>query len=186
MVKGVGVVAGGPFYCAQNDTKMAAKNCMLPDASDPLPAVEGLIAFTDKIEKSGAIDATANLKNSRVWLFSGRRDKLVKQPVMNALQRYYANYVTPTNIVYENTIEAGHTFPTVNYGKECPYNGPPFINDCDIDGAGMLLRHIYGSLNARAREPGGTLKEFDQREFFDGDAYSFSMHDTGFVYIPRS
>ena len=32
------------------------------------------------------------------------------------------------------------------YGKECPLTGGAFINDCDHDGAGMLLQHIYGAL----------------------------------------
>ena len=186
IVKGAGVVAGGPFYCAQNDAKTAAKNCMQPDTSHPLPAAEELVAFTGAIEKAGAIDTTQNLKNSKIWLFSGRQDKLVKQAVMNELQRYYLNYAPATNIVYENTTDAGHAFPTVNFGGECSYNGPPFIDKCGIDGAGALLRHIYGYLNPPAVAAGGTLKEFDQREFFDGDAYSHSMRDSGFVYIPQA
>ena len=184
MVIGAGVVAGGPFYCAQNNSKTATKNCMLPDASDPVPPVEGLITFTNTIEKAGAIDPTSHLKNSRVWLFSGRKDKIVKQPVMDALQRYYAHYVPAANIVYENTVDAGHAFPTVNQGGECSFNGPPFIDKCNLDGAGTLLRHIYGPLNAPAAAPSGRLTEFDQREFFGGDAYSHSMRDTGFAYIP--
>lgn len=184
MVIGAGVVAGGPFYCAQNDAKIATKNCMLPDASDPVPPIEGLIAFTNTTEKTGAIDATTHLKKSKVWLFSGRKDKLVQQPVMDALQRYYVNYIPATNIVYENTLDAGHAFPTVNYGGECSFTGPPFIDKCNMDGAGALLQHIYGPLNAPAATPGGVLTEFDQREFLGGDAHSHSMRDTGFAYIP--
>jgi hypothetical protein len=32
----------------------------------------------------------------------------------------------------------------------------------------------------------GRFVEFDQREFLDGDAYSHSMRDSGFAYIPAS
>ena len=186
IVKGAGVVAGGPFYCARNDSETAIKNCMQPDASHAVPAVEELVAFTDTTEKAGAIDTTQNLKHARIWLFSGRQDNVVKQPVMNALQRYYLNYVPATNIVYENTVDAGHAFPTVTYGGACSYTGSPFIDKCGIDGAGALLQQIYGPLNAPAVAPTGVLKEFDQREFLDGDAYAHSMRDSGFVYIPQA
>jgi poly(3-hydroxybutyrate) depolymerase len=186
-VKGAGVVAGGPFYCAKNRAKVAVKNCMLPDADDPVPPVEELVAFTEEVEKIGAVDSTANLKNSKVWLFSGRKDVMVRQPVMTALQRYYLNYLPEGHIVYLNTVDAGHAFPTLNYGGECPYTGPPFIDKCGIDGAGALLQHIHGPLHSPGAAPDGNLKEFDQREFFDGrDAYSHSMRNTGFAYIPTA
>jgi poly(3-hydroxybutyrate) depolymerase len=183
-VAGAGVVAGGPYYCAKNKASIAIKNCMQPDAEAPVTPVEELVTFTRTVEQTGAIDATTNLKNSKVWLFSGRKDELVKQPVMTALHRYYLNYVSPNRVVYENTIEAGHAYPTVDYGRECSYTGPPFIDKCGLDGAGSLLQHIHGPLKAPAAASGGTLRQFDQREFFDGDAYSHSMRDTGFVYVP--
>jgi poly(3-hydroxybutyrate) depolymerase len=184
-VTGAGVVAGGPYYCANNKASVALKNCMQPDATDPVPSVEGLVAFTQAVERTGAVDPTANLRNSRVWLFSGRKDVMVRQPVMSALHRYYLNYLPPPQVVYLDTVDAGHAFPTMNYGRECPYTGPPFIDKCGIDGAGSLLQHIHGPLNAPAAASNGSLQEFDQREFFDnGDAYSHSMRDTGLVYIP--
>jgi poly(3-hydroxybutyrate) depolymerase len=186
-VNGAGIVAGGPFYCAKNKASVAVKNCMLPDADDPVPPVEELVAFTQALERSGAVDSTANLKNSKVWLFSGRKDVMVKQPVMNALQRYYLHYLPAAHIAYRNTVDAGHAFPTLNYGGDCPYTGPPFIDKCGIDGAGELLQQIHGPLNPPGAASDGNLKEFDQREFFDRrDAYSHSMRNTGFAYIPTA
>jgi poly(3-hydroxybutyrate) depolymerase len=186
-IKGAGVVAGGPFYCAKNQAKRAIKNCMQPDNDFPVPPVEELVAFTGDVEKIGAIDSTANLESSKVWLFSGRNDVMVKQPVMTALQRYYLNYLPATHIVYRNTVHAGHAFPTMNYGRECPYTGTPFIDNCSVDGAGELLQHIHGPLTAPGTALKGNLKEFDQREFFDNaDAYSHSMRNTGFAYIPTA
>lgn len=184
-VKGAGVVAGGPFYCARNDIKVALKNCMQPDAADPVPPVEELVAFTEQVEKAGAVDATANLKDAKVWLFSGRKDELVLQPVMTALQQYYLNYLPQAQVKYLNTVDAGHAFPTVNYGRECPYTGSPCIDKCGLDGAGELLQHIYGPLAPPDAAADANLREFDQREFFNkGDAYSHSMRDTGYAYIP--
>jgi hypothetical protein len=146
-----------------------------------------LVAFTEEVEKAGALDATANLKDAKVWLFSGRKDELVRQPVMAALQRYYLNYLPAGRVKYINTVDAGHAIPTLNFGRECSYTGSPFIDKCGVDGAGELLQHIYGPLAAPRAATDTNLKQFDQREFFDGgDAYSHSMRDTGFAYIPAA
>lgn len=186
-VKGAGVVAGGPFNCARDQIKVALKNCMQPDAADPVPPVEELVAFTEQVEKAGAVDATTNLKDARVWLFSGRKDELVRQPVMTALQHYYLNYVPQPQVKYINTVDAGHAFPTVNFGGACPYTGKPYIDKCGLDGAGEMLQHIYGPLAPPDAAPDANLRPFDQREFFDGaDAYSHSMRDTGYAYIPAA
>jgi poly(3-hydroxybutyrate) depolymerase len=49
-----------------------------------------------------------------------------------------------------------------------------------------LLEHTYGALNPPSRKLSGRFIEFDQREFLDGDAYSHSMRNSGFAYIPAS
>jgi hypothetical protein len=186
-VMGAGVVAGGPFYCAKNQARIALKNCMQPDAEHPITPVEELVNFTRALEGVGAVDATSALKDARVWLFSGRHDVMVIPPVMSALHRYYLNYVPPSNIVYVNTLDAGHAFPTANFGSNCAVTGPPFIDNCGLDGAGALLGHIYGKANEPGVATDASLKEFDQREFFDdADAYSHSMRDSGFAYIPAA
>jgi poly(3-hydroxybutyrate) depolymerase len=186
-VMGAGVVAGGPFYCAQNSVDIALNNCMLPDPVRPVPRVEALVAFTEAAARAGAVDATANLQRSRVWLFSGRKDPTVLQPVVTALQHYYLNFMPPSQVRYVNTVDAGHAFPTLNFGSECTFTGTPFIDRCGVDGAGMLLEQIHGPLAAAGAPVDAHLQEFDQREFFDhADAYSHSMRHTGVVYVPAS
>ncbi len=186
-VVGAGVVAGGPYYCAQDRVSVAVSSCMVPDADHPLPALQYLVDFTESVARAGAVDATANLRKSKVWLFSGRKDEMVRQPVMTALQRYYLHYLPPAQVVYLNTLDAGHAFPTLNFGNACQFTGPPFIDKCGIDGAGALLQHIYGPLTPRGAAAGAGLVEFEQREFFDrGDAYSHSMRDAGLAYIPAA
>jgi hypothetical protein len=39
IVRGVGVIAGGPYNCAENSASKATQNCMKPDASHPAPDV---------------------------------------------------------------------------------------------------------------------------------------------------
>jgi len=73
---------------------------------------------------------------------------------------------------------------TENTGSACGATEPPFINDCDYDAAGELLRHLLEKLSPAAAKPGGRLVSFDQREY--ADAYAISMADDGYAYIPRA
>ena len=187
IVRGAGIIAGGPYYCAENSSSRATRNCMKPDADHPVPDAARLKSLTDALARSGAIDDPARLQNSRVWLFSGKADAVVEQPVMDALFRYYRSYLEGERIVYKNDLDAGHAMVTESYGKACSYNGPPFMDDCDYDAAGALLAHIYGPLNPPSAESGGRFVEFDQREFLpDGDAHAHSLADSGMAYVPAA
>ncbi len=108
IVRGVGVIAGGPYNCAEDSASKAIKNCMKPDASHPVPDVKHLIASTDELVPSGDIDETIHMTNAKVWLFSGKKDEIVKRPVMDVLHQYYRHYVSPANIYYEHDLPAGH------------------------------------------------------------------------------
>lgn len=44
--------------------------------------------------------------------------------------------------------DAGHSFPTNDYGNPCGSTYPPFITNCNYDGAGEALQGIYGKLLA--------------------------------------
>jgi hypothetical protein len=189
-VRGVGAIAGGPYYCAQNRSSQAIFNCMKPDPVTPLPAVAQLVSATEALARSGAIDDPGHLRTAKVWLFSGLKDELVHSAVVGALKEYYRAYVNENNITYKNDLEAGHAMITENYGNPaCSATKSPYINDCDYDGAGALLASLYGSgapLNPPSTRLTGTFIEFDQKEFLPrGNAYAHSLSDSGFAYIPK-
>ena len=187
LVSGVGVIAGGPYNCADGSAWRATHHCMHPDRFNPLPSVDDLVARTDALGASGEIDHPSHLARAKVWLFSGRRDRIVSQSVMNALEQYYAHYVTHGGIVYKHDLDAGHGMIVDDRSAEaCPSNSGPYMNDCSYDAAGLLLQQIYGRLNPPSSQLSGTFIEYDQREFLNGDAYSHSMRDAGFVYVPES
>ena len=51
------------------------------------------------------------------------------------------------------------------YGNNCSYLGSPYINNCDFDGAGAMLQHIYSSsLAPPSAQPSGQLITFSQVE----------------------
>ncbi len=74
--------------------------------------------------------------------------------------------------------------PTDDFGSACAHRGLPFINDCDVDGAGELLRHLLGTLQARNDGAlGGRFVEFDQHEFIAADE---GMAATGWLFVPQA
>ncbi len=186
LVRGVGVIAGGPYFCAQGSAAGAMLNCMQPSRFTPMPATEVLAAVTAAFAASGQVDSTANLAGARVWLFSGTMDRTVSPSVVDAARRYYLEFVPAANVASVDTVPAGHAMVTADAGGACEVTTPPFINDCDFDAAGKLLEHIYGALAPPAAKPEGQLVRFDQREFANGNAYAVSLADRGFAYVPKA
>jgi len=190
-VKGAGVVAGGPYFCAKDDQNTATSVCSCTGFGSCQPAqatqlVPGLVQVTNQNAQQGAADATSNLSNSRVWLFSGSADSVVPTPVMNALETYYKNYVPAANISFKKNIAAEHAMPTDSFGSACNFKGDPFINNCNFDAAGELLKWIYGNLKARQSGAlSGKFIEFDQSEFLPNPT-AHGMSQTGWAYVPAS
>jgi hypothetical protein len=188
LIKGAGIIAGGPYYCAQSDPTTATSVCSCtfllcnnqPGATD----IPTLLRITDRNAKRGSIDPTSNLARQRIWLFSGRADSIVPQRVMDDLAAYYANYMDKSAINYKNDIDAQHAQPTDFYGNSCGTLSDPYINNCAYDAAGELLKWIYGSLSPRNDgRLGGDFVQFDQTEFL-ADPISHGMDTNGWLYVP--
>jgi len=178
--KGAGVIAGGPYHCAEGLLLSATGRCMAHDS--PIP-VSTLVSTTSNRATAGRIDPVSNLADSKVYLFSGMRDSVVKTAVMDDLQSYYRSFVPAANIAYNKSVDSEHSFVTEDFGSSCSTKAPPYINDCDFDLAGAMLRHLHGPLSARNNGSlSGTFVEFDQTEFVSGHG----MAATGWVYVPPS
>ena len=171
-VRGAAALAAGPYYCAQGSLWTAMNKCMtgVPQASR---------ADADRFAREGLIDPTGNLAKARVWLFSGAQDRTVTPAVVSALGGFYYLYKAEVAMVSK---PAGHAMVTEHTGAACGATEPPFINDCDYDAAGELLRHLLGDLSPPAAGPGGRLFAFVQ----DKNARAISMADEGYVYVPRA
>ncbi|MBL0123934.1 MAG: hypothetical protein IPP88_14810 [Betaproteobacteria bacterium] len=177
--KGVGVVAGGPYNCAEGSVLHAIVRC-LGRAAIP---VADLVKTTNEWAKSGLIDPTANLSNSRAYVFSGARDSVVGQSTSSDLLAYYQNFMPASNILYKNDIEVEHAMVTDDYGAACLTKILPFINNCNFDLAGAMFQHLYGSLVPRTRDTlAGAFTEFDQTAFVT----AHGMAATGWVFVPKA
>ena len=202
VIKGVGIVAGGPYYCAQASSSdiwtgytMPMLTAIGPCMKGPVPNVQHFIDKADEEAASGAIDATSNLSRQKVYIFHGFNDTVVAQPVTDATTEFYRHYLGQEragNLFYQTNLGAGHAQVLGHderYSKlnACELNQSPYINECGYDQAGVILQHIYGALNPPSfGKLSGTVKSFSQGKYTSSDEpSSISMGDTGYLFVPK-
>jgi hypothetical protein len=194
-VQGVGVLAGGPYDCAQGNLQQASTRCSCvapPWCSTPTPSV---LAFQSANRASGKaaveqIDPLKNLKAQRVWLFSGGKDKTVPAANVEAVALFYvAQMKLPRSKLRHRSIaRAGHGLPVLPKpagAAACSDSVYPFLTDCLFDAAGDLLKWLYPGSVVSGQTNAGQLLEFDQRMYAAGLGYT-GLGDTGYVYVPNA
>lgn len=230
-VMGVGIIAGGPYLCARANSGFgdflgsfkelwnAIYVCSDQASAIPVigifqpflgpPDAELSVAATRAEVEHDTIDALDNMRDDRVWLFSGSKDTLVPQSVMDALQAYYAEILgtfvekPEKNIRYIDQVDVQHAMVVAMAGhNNCLDFQLPYINDCDYDAAGNMLEFLYGrpghgqstaALNPPLAWDPNSLTAFDQTEFIaegtgrgEQDDGSISMNNIGHVYAPEN
>ncbi len=189
LVRGAGIVAGGPYYCAEGSVRRALGNCMAPSGKDLPPTPDETLKTVGQLAQAGRIDPLKNLQDDRVWLLAGGNDKTVLPPVMDALDAFYRATLPGDAISFVKVPDAGHAMLSVAdpQANACPTSESPFINRCqDIDAAGKLLAHLLSPLQAPAAAPAGEMIVFDQRPFVSGRAVDASMANEGYAFVPAS
>lgn len=184
LVNGVGVVAAGPYFCAENSLRLALGRCM--QGGEPI-AVDELVGLTSQLALDARIDPIANLADDRVWIFRGERDEVVARSVVDALQSYYGLLADSRSIRRTDFAEAGHTFPAAATGLQaCDKTETPFVGSCGIDGARELLEHLYQPFGpAPGKVAPGTLQEFSQAPYAKL-AGAAGLADRGWLYVPAA
>jgi predicted esterase len=185
--KGAASVAGGPYWCSEGNSTTAQDKCMKhPEKIKTETSINQALAEA----KAGAIENLSNLKNSKVYIFSSPTDTVLPKLNSDRLYEFYANFIPKNQIVYQNTINAGHSWVTNSYGSSCATEGPPFINNCNYDMAGDILKLFYGNLNGNlnvSRSPravvNAQLYQFDQTEF---QTQNSALYSFGYIYVPKA
>ena len=189
IVRGAGIVAGGPYYCAEGSVRRALGNCMTPSGKDLPPTPEETLKTAKQLAETGRIDPLKNLQDDRVWLLAGGNDRTVLPPVMDALDAFNRATLPADAISFVKVPEAGHAMLSVAdpQANACPTSESPFINRCqDVDAAGKLLTHLLGPLQPPAAAPAGEMIVFDQRPFVSGRAIDASLANEGYAFVPAS
>jgi len=200
IIRGAGIVAGGPYYCSQNDVVTATTKCSCTgepilrcEVSPTSAKVPALVAATKSLFEAKLIDDPGNVANQRVVTLAGRKDPLVPEPVATQLTEYYtALGLPPQNVSAVSLDNAGHTMPTLAFGNACSVTDEPYIGKCQFDSARAILSWIYGPL----RPPGsgkakGRYIQFDQRPFIPNDGpfsylWGSGLDSSGWIYVPDS
>ena len=181
-VKGVGIIAGGPFYCAQNDITTALSQCV-NKVDTPIDEA-ALLSVAEQYANDGKIAPLAGLKDAKVWLFHGTKDDRVISDVSDILYKQYQHWTDTQNIKYVNDKPMAHLFPTLNEGSECDTSQSPFIGKCGYDAAGEMLTHLISNLVAPDDTMTGTVYTVNQHEIAGDNAKTLA--EKGFVYVPKS
>lgn len=179
LFNGVGIIAGGPYGCAAGSLATAMERCMARAPSE-MP-VEALLEQMQVAAAQGSIAPLGALADDPVWLFHGTEDQVVAAGVADGLHSLYGQLTDSGKLVYINTFEAAHHFPTETQGHGCLESQMPFIGACKFDAAGKLLAHLYGPLHAPAKESGGELREIEVP-----GAQAASLMEQAFLYVPLS
>jgi poly(3-hydroxybutyrate) depolymerase len=181
-ISGAGIVAGGPFDCAQGSLWRALYVCMDPfwveaDAAESLATMQTLA-------EQGGIDPLADIAIDRIYLFHGRADDTVARSTMDSLAKTYSLMRVPDEALsYSFTVDAGHGFVTEEGTVACAETRPDFLIDCDIDQAGDILKWLYGDLSEPVVPRDEGLLTFDQALYTAGAP---GMDDTAYVYVPAA
>jgi poly(3-hydroxybutyrate) depolymerase len=179
-ISGAGIVAGGPYDCADHSVWRALHVCMDPFlvGADPESSVESMRALAAE----NRIDPLQGIVPDIVYLFHGQADDTVARSTMDALRQTYELLgVNSANVTYVTSINAGHGFVTERGSVACDATRPDFLIDCDFDQAGDILNRLYEDLSppVPATEEGFVI--FDQAGYTESAA---GMDDTAFVYVP--
>lgn len=177
--RGFGVFAGGPYDCARDQKFSACMANATPDISLPRA---NLARWS-----GNRIDDLKNLAGRRVFLWSGERDRVIGPNVVKMLDRELAGWLRPENVRFKALPGAAHTFPTDFHSagnNPCGQSVSPFISNCGYDGAGEVLKWLYGDLKPRNDRPDpARVVSFDQAQFVPKGK---GMDRTGYLYVPAA
>jgi len=180
-ISGAAILAGGPYYCAQDQLTNAFLTCMYGITPVPLPTLE---SYARSVEASGDIDPLSNLENHKVFILSGLQDATVKSSVVRSLETMYQNFGV-TNIKSNFQLASAHTFPTTDYGNSCAFSFTPYISNCNYDGAGESLSYLYDNLKDSVDPDEENIVNIPQGRFTEGRTVaSLSLGPDAFLYIP--
>jgi poly(3-hydroxybutyrate) depolymerase len=178
---GAGIVAGGPYGCAEGRLDLALNRCM--QTSQGVPDAAALAAQAASLAASGAIDSLTHLADDEIYVFTGTADRTVLSSVGTKIPEFYTRVGVPAaSIRLDAAVNAGHAFITEDGPVPCATTAEPFVNDCDLDQARLILEQIYGPLSPPAATTHAPVA-FDQAAYLAAPEGK-GMAATGRVYIP--
>ncbi|PKX93372.1 putative polyhydroxybutyrate depolymerase [Aspergillus novofumigatus IBT 16806] len=177
--------AGFGVFAGDRTIALAASRQYTTCMYNQNPSITGPIANM-KTWSGNKINPVSNLQSRRIYMWTGTADTTVGPNVMSQLKAQLANFDATDNVSYITTSGAVHTFPTdfdASGDNSCSSSGSPYISNCQYDGAGAVLKWMYGTLNARNTGTlSGSIVSFSQT----GEYGASGMDTTGYLYVPKA
>lgn len=181
IVKGAGVVAAGPYYCAQNSITTALAECVTKTSDDF--SMDALSTYIKQNQATNKIADEASIAKQNVIVIHGTNDqKINRKAADNLVAQYKALGIE--NLTYINDKPFSHVFPTIDTGGQCGVSESPFIGACEYDAAGEILQHVVGELSAPTAPVTDNLMMFSKHD--TAKPAKASMSESAYVYIPSS
>ena len=177
LFSGAGIIASGPFGCADGSLATAMARCM-GKTDGPMPVAE-LIDGINNAQEQGLVADTKNLADDPVWIFHGTLDPTVAAEVNDATVALYAGFIPDSQVVYVNDFAAIHNFPARGHGSACTAMEPPFVGDCDYDAAGEILQHMYSGLESPVSDSETALQTVSLQGAADA-----GLSETAYLFVP--
>ena len=185
-VVGAGLIAGGPYFCAQASIGTALQNCVAnPDATIDLNV---LMATIKDYQQSGKLADTKYNQNDKVWLLHGTLDTRINRVVADQLALQTTTLFAPENVKYVNDQAFAHVMPTLNSGGSCIESASPFIGNCSYDAAGELLKYIIPLPMQRSDKSNENLSQqlltFQQADY--AGEHAETLGENAYLFVPQS
>ncbi|MDY7116220.1 PHB depolymerase family esterase [Halomonas sp. SSL-5] len=186
---GLGVLAAGPWSCAQGSLGLALGQCMSTRRGMPdMQALEQRLADYRERDLVGQAEA---LEALRVYVWHGGADEVVEPRLGAALTEQFRGWLgdPASQLEFRQDADVGHGWPvdTALVAAEpaalgdCREGGAPHLLACDLDIAGDALAWLHGEQAPAAGDaPRGELLRFDQ-----GDFDAKGLADTGYLFVPE-
>lgn len=184
--EGLGVLAAGPWACAQGSLGTALAQCM--STRRGLPDLEDLTArYRDYLARD-LVGTPESLASLRVFVWHGREDETVVPSLGAALVEQFTDWLADpeAQLRHLETEGAGHGWPvdaSFEALADCAAGEGSHLLGCDLDIAGEALTWLHEGLAppAASSSPAGTLTSFDQTAF---DAKGLA--DRGYLFVPEA
>lgn len=183
--EGLGVVAAGPWGCAQGALSLALRQCM--QVSRGLPSLETLNERLQRYRDQSLVGSREALGALRVFIAHGDDDDVVAPELGALLARQWRGWSGEDQVRFAPGAQ-GHGWPIrlpeqANVGPQalgdCRRGGGSFVLACDDDMATDMLDWVYPAREASLSE--GELVAFDQSDFA-----AKGLADTGYLFIPEA
>lgn len=191
----------GPTSCGGSDTRRATScdncppnmtvQCDHCKSHPELVDVNLLAAAARRLASEGLIDDTKYISQMRAYTYCGTQDKAHYGATVKA-RDFYALF--NASVLSNFSIPSGHCWPVdrdtpvgCGGGKFLPGIMSAFpLQNCDYDGPGELLNHVYGKLHPQVDMKEANLHLFDQEPFNGNDTFEVGLGAVGLVYIPTA